>query len=131
MLWQARCIPSLLCATWAPQGPAYIGKIESIQKDEKDVKKGKTGEDYAIKINTSETNVTFGRQIDGSTVLMSQISRASVDAIKLFKSEMTADDDSVVEEADDHSGRCAEEACTEESRRRRQQGDRRRRVSWR
>lgn len=81
-----------LCYLGDDKRPHYIGKIESIQKDEKDVKKGKTGEDYAIKINTTETNVTFGRQINGSTVLMSQITRASVDAIKLFKSEMTADD---------------------------------------
>jgi translation initiation factor 5B len=72
--------------------PSYIGKVESIQKDQKDAKKALAGTDVSCKINTSETNICFGRQITADTELLSLVTRESVDAIKLFKSEMQQDD---------------------------------------
>lgn len=69
-----------------------VGKVESIQRDEKDVPIGKPGMDVSVKINTSDTNITFGRQFDENTTLISLITRASVDAVKVFKSDMSQDD---------------------------------------
>lgn len=69
-----------------------VGRVESIQKDEKDVKIGKVGMDVAVKINSSDTGIVFGRQFSESNDLISIITRQSVDAVKLFKDELSSED---------------------------------------
>mmetsp|Transcript_40726 Transcript_40726/g.47357 ORF Transcript_40726/g.47357 Transcript_40726/m.47357 type:complete len:808 (+) Transcript_40726:119-2542(+) len=72
--------------------PTLIGKVESIQRDEKEVKIGKPGMDVAVKINSSDTTVVFGRHFDESNTVLSLLTRASVDAVKMFKDELSQDD---------------------------------------
>lgn len=72
--------------------PVLVGRVESIQRDEKDIKIGKPGMDVSVKINASDTGVSFGRQFDESNALISLLTRASVDAVKIFKEELTQDD---------------------------------------
>jgi translation initiation factor 5B len=72
--------------------PVTIGKVMAMERDGKEVKLGKTGMDLAVKINSSETGVTFGRQFDETNELLSVVTRESVDALKLLKDETTQDD---------------------------------------
>lgn len=81
-----------LAYTLAGSKPVLIGKVESIQKDEKEVKVGKSGMDVAVKITSSDTGKVFGRHFTEANDLVSVITRQSIDAIKLLKSEMTAED---------------------------------------
>lgn len=57
-----------------------LGKIVSMEKDHKSVKKGNVGDELAIKIEGSEYEV--GRHFDVKDRLVSQISRESIDALK-------------------------------------------------
>ncbi|CUG92594.1 translation initiation factor IF-2, putative [Bodo saltans] len=81
-----------LAFTAAGQAPTYIGKVESIQRDEKEIKIGKPGMDVSVKITSSDSGKVFGRHFTEANDLVSVITRASVDAVKFFKSEMTAED---------------------------------------
>eukprot|EP01059_Diplonema_ambulator_P023145 TRINITY_DN3856_c2_g1_i1.p1 TRINITY_DN3856_c2_g1~~TRINITY_DN3856_c2_g1_i1.p1 ORF type:complete len:818 (+),score=448.76 TRINITY_DN3856_c2_g1_i1:45-2498(+) len=72
--------------------PFKVGKVLSMEKDHKPVTVVKKGPgEFAIKIDSQ--GITFGRQIDASDELFSEITRDSIDALKeSFKDEMTKED---------------------------------------
>ena len=70
-----------------------VGKVAGIQKDQKELKLAKVGADVAVKLVSADSNLTFGRQFDENSVLVSHISRKSIDALKeSFRAEMHDDD---------------------------------------
>ncbi|ETV80280.1 translation initiation factor aIF-2 [Aphanomyces astaci] len=69
-----------------------IGRVASIEKDNKNVDTAKKGSNVAVKIE-SDSNVTYGRQFDHTHKLYSHLSRASIDALKEnFKDDLGKDD---------------------------------------
>ncbi|CBH09468.1 translation initiation factor IF-2, putative [Trypanosoma brucei gambiense DAL972] len=72
--------------------PHLIGRVMSLERDKKSITVGRVGCECSVKINSGESGMTFGRQFDKSDELFSLISRPSVNAIKLFKDELTEDD---------------------------------------
>lgn len=72
--------------------PLHVGRVMSMEREHKAVSKVLPGEEVALKISTSGTNITFGRHIFESSTLYSQITRPSVNAIKKFPSELHEDD---------------------------------------
>ncbi|CCW63677.1 unnamed protein product [Phytomonas sp. EM1] len=72
--------------------PVEIGKVMSMERDNKPVPIGKPGMELSVKINTSATGVTFGRHFGKEHVIISKITRPSVDAVKKFRDELTEDD---------------------------------------
>lgn len=70
-----------------------VGKVIGMEKDKKEVKVGKKGMDIAVKIHSSDSNLTFGRQLDEKSTLVSVVTRKAIDALKeSFRSEMDDDD---------------------------------------
>ncbi|KAG5495251.1 hypothetical protein JKF63_02306 [Porcisia hertigi] len=69
-----------------------IGRVMSIERDNRALEIGTPGMDVSVKINSGETGVTVGRQFDSGDVIVSHITRQSVDAVKKFKDELKADD---------------------------------------
>ena len=71
-----------------------IGKICSIQKNGKDLTEAGIREEVCISLIPPEkTNITFGRQIKETDELIAEISRESIDELKLnFKDEMEQSD---------------------------------------
>ncbi|KAK7202155.1 translation initiation factor IF-2 [Novymonas esmeraldas] len=69
-----------------------IGRVMSMERDNRPVEIGTPGMDLAVKINSGESGVTVGRQFDNNDVIISHISRQSVDAVKKFKDELKPDD---------------------------------------
>ncbi|CCW69335.1 unnamed protein product [Phytomonas sp. Hart1] len=69
-----------------------IGKVMSIEREKKTVPIGKPGMELSVKINTGDSGVTFSRQFNKDHVIVSKITRPSVDAVKKFKDELTEDD---------------------------------------
>lgn len=69
-----------------------IGKVMTMERDNKPLATGKMGMEFAVKINSGETGVTFGRQFGRDDDVVSFITRPSVDAIKKFKDELSDDD---------------------------------------
>lgn len=71
------CIPAL--------GHLFVGKVESIESNGRQQQTARKGESVAVKIvNESNPNITYGRQFDATNMLYSQISRASIDALKAY-----------------------------------------------
>ncbi|ETW09615.1 translation initiation factor aIF-2 [Aphanomyces invadans] len=69
-----------------------IGRVASIERDNKTVETAKKGSNVAVKIE-SDSNVTYGRQFDHTHKLYSHLSRASIDALKEnFKDDLGKDD---------------------------------------
>jgi len=58
----------------------YIGKITSLQDNHKEVPQAVVDQQVAVKIEGG--SVTFGRQMDESSKIYSQLSRESIDALK-------------------------------------------------
>eukprot|EP00743_Colponemidia_sp_Colp-15_P013138 GILK01015161.1.p1 GENE.GILK01015161.1~~GILK01015161.1.p1 ORF type:complete len:592 (-),score=81.54 GILK01015161.1:60-1715(-) len=72
--------------------PFLVGKVTSIQKDNKDVQMGKRGESYAIAINNAaDASIKYGNHFDDTYELISIMSRPSVDAVKTFPAELDQD----------------------------------------
>jgi translation initiation factor 5B len=76
------CVPSL---------NLDIGKVTSIENNHREVTSAKKGTSVAIRItNESNPTIMYGRQFDHTHVLVSRISRESIDALKqFFRDEMT------------------------------------------
>lgn len=81
-----------LCVVRADETVQMIGRVMSIERDNRPMEVAKTGADIAVKINSGETGVTAGRQFTQNDTIVSFITRASVDAIKKFKDELDPDD---------------------------------------
>jgi len=72
-----------------------IGRVGSIEKDKKDVKIARRGDDVCVKIeqSTAQNHITYGRHFDHTNKLYSKISRSSIDTLKEnFKDEMKKED---------------------------------------
>jgi len=72
-----------------------IGRIGSIEKEKKDVKIARRGDQVCIKIdqNTSQSQIAYGRHFDHSNKLYSMISRDGIDVLKEhFRDEMKKED---------------------------------------
>ena len=70
-----------------------IGRVVDIQKDQKEMKVAKRGEDCAVKISAAETNTQFGRQLTEESTLYAIVTRESIDALKeSFRADMDDDD---------------------------------------
>eukprot|EP00754_Rhynchopus_humris_P022646 Rhum_TRINITY_DN14798_c28_g1::Rhum_TRINITY_DN14798_c28_g1_i1::g.111109::m.111109/K03243/EIF5B; translation initiation factor 5B len=68
-----------------------FGKVEGMQRDFKEVKVAKKGEEVAVKIKAE--GITFGRQVTEDDEFYSLITRDSIDALKeSFKEEMEKSD---------------------------------------
>ncbi|CAJ1949502.1 unnamed protein product [Cylindrotheca closterium] len=80
------CIPAL--------GGLLIGKVISIESNGREKNTARKGESIAIKIhNEGNPNITYGRQFDATHNLFSQLSRASIDALKAnFKDALENED---------------------------------------
>ena len=69
-----------------------LGKVTSIQKNHKEVTEAKLRDEVCIRIK-NESNVSFGRQLASSDKLISELSRDSIDELKLnFRDEMEKSD---------------------------------------
>ena len=80
------CVPAL--------GGLYVGKVESIESNGREQETARKGVSVAVKIvNEGNPNITYGRQFDASNMLYSQLSRASIDALKAhFKEQLENED---------------------------------------
>lgn len=80
------CVPAL--------GGLFVGKVESIENNGRIQETARKGVSVAVKIvNEGNPTLTYGRQFDASHMLYSQLSRASIDALKAhFKDELDTDD---------------------------------------
>jgi translation initiation factor 5B len=80
------CAPAL--------GGLQIGIVTSIESNGREQEIAKKGSSVAIKIvNETNPTITYGRQFDSSHSLYSQLSRASIDALKLhFKDKLENED---------------------------------------
>jgi translation initiation factor 5B len=80
------CIPAL--------AGLFIGKVESIESNGREQETARKGTSIAVKIvNESNPTMTYGRQFDSSNMLYSQLTRASIDALKShFKDQLENDD---------------------------------------
>lgn len=81
-----------LCTTGPQDLVTTIGKVMSMEKDGNPVEKATEGMEISVKISTNDSGATFGREVQQKSELVSQISRASVNAVKKFKDELSADD---------------------------------------
>ena len=80
------CVPAI--------GGLYVGKVDSIESNGRELETARKGVSVAVKIvNESNPTITYGRQFDASNMLYSQLSRASIDALKAhFKDELEKED---------------------------------------
>lgn len=72
-----------------------LGRVTSIENNHKTVDVAKKGQEVCIKIEPipGEAPKMFGRHFDHTDILMSKISRQSIDAVKdYFRDEMTKND---------------------------------------
>ena len=69
------CIPAL--------GGLRIGNVVSIEANGKEQQTARKGASVAVKIvNESNPTITYGRQFDATKMMYSELSRASIDALK-------------------------------------------------
>lgn len=72
-----------------------IGRVSSIEKDHKPVDSARRGQEVCIKIEHvgGDAPKLYGRHFDHQDILMSRITRDSIDAVKeYFRTEMTKQD---------------------------------------
>merc|ERR1711988_652869 len=76
------------------KGMLRVGRVASIESNHRSLERLKKGSEAAISIDTSPNNtLTFGRQFDHNDTLYSEISRASIDALKMyFKNDLTTEE---------------------------------------
>lgn len=68
-----------------PQLNLYVGKVISIEANQKDVQMAKKGTSVSIKIENSQNeNIMYGRHFDHKNSLYSALTRRSIDALKEF-----------------------------------------------
>jgi translation initiation factor aIF-2/yIF-2 len=77
-----------------PGKKLIIGRVVSIQHEGKDIDCANKESEVCIKVEEiSENNYTYGRQFDSTDILVSHITRTSVDAMKThFKNELIGND---------------------------------------
>jgi len=69
------------------KGGMHVGRVTGIEINHRNVEKLKKGMEAAISIDAD--NITYGRQFDHNDTLYSEISRASIDALKeYFRSDL-------------------------------------------
>ena len=69
-----------------------LGKVTSIQKNHKEISEAKLRDEVCIRIK-NESNISFGRQFASTDKLISELSRDSIDELKLnFRDEMEKSD---------------------------------------
>jgi translation initiation factor 5B len=80
------CVPAL--------GGLFIGKVDSIENNGRVQETARKGVSVAIKIvNEGNPSITYGRQFDATNMLYSQLTRASIDALKAhFKDQLENED---------------------------------------
>ena len=71
-----------------------IGIVESIEREKKPINNVKPNDgDVAIRIKVADSSLAAGRHFDENSTYVSQITRASIDALKnFFRDDMTTDD---------------------------------------
>jgi len=74
--------------------PFLVGKVDSIQKEQKDIEKGDVGDEVAVRFNSgaSDVVVTYGRHFDHKDKLVSAITRGSLDKLKDLHADEIKDD---------------------------------------
>ena len=78
--------------------PLYLGRIDGIKKEDKDVQKASMGDKVSVRImgDDEQKNLQVGRSFLVTDPLVSEISRDSIDALKAnFEEEMKEDGDTV------------------------------------
>jgi translation initiation factor 5B len=77
-------------AVLKPDGPLGIGKIQSIEREHKQVDEATVGDEVAVSIAQEEGQQLFmyGRQFDHNDDLVSYITRSSLDALKTHFAEV-------------------------------------------
>lgn len=70
----------------------HLGKVVSIQKNHSEQNEAKLRDEVCIRIK-NETNISFGRQLDNKDMIISEITRDSIDELKEnFKDDMLKSD---------------------------------------
>ena len=71
-----------------------IGIVESIEREKKPINNVRPNDgDVAIRVKVADSSLAAGRHFDESATFISQITRASIDALKnYFREDMTTDD---------------------------------------
>ena len=71
-----------------------IGIVESIEREKKPINNVRPNDgDVAIRVKVADSSLAAGRHFDESSTFISQITRASIDALKnYFREDMTTDD---------------------------------------
>ncbi|KAH9588833.1 Translation elongation factor EFTu-like [Trypanosoma melophagium] len=72
--------------------PLVIGRVMTLERDNKSIPIARMGVECAVKINSGESGVVYDRQFSKTDTLLSLITRPSVEAIKKFKDELSEDD---------------------------------------
>jgi len=78
--------------------PLFLGRVDGIKKEEKDVTSAKVGDKVSVRImgDDEQKNLQVGRSFLVTDVLCSEISRDSLDALKAnFKEDMVKDKDTI------------------------------------
>ncbi len=78
--------------------PIYLGRVDSIKSENKDIDVAKVGDKVSVRIQADgdQKNVQVGRSFDMTDPLISEITRDSIDALKAnFEEEMKEDQDCV------------------------------------
>ena len=65
-----------------PSKNIIVGKVIGIQQNGTDILIANEGDDVCIKVDDGGTNYTYGRQFDGNDLLVSHITRQSIDIMK-------------------------------------------------
>merc|ERR1739848_773063 len=79
----------------ATKGGLHIGRVTSIERDEREADQATEGQEVSIRVD-GEPTVLYGRHFEAPDVLVSHISRASLDAIKVFKKQLKRSDFSLL-----------------------------------
>jgi len=72
-----------------------IGRVESIERDKKQVQIAKKGQKVCVKIqqSTAQQHIHYGRHFDYTSELFSKVTRSSIDSLKTtFRDEMSKGD---------------------------------------
>ena len=80
------CIPAL--------DGLHVGKVQSIESNGKEQETARKGSSVAVKIvNETNPTLTYGRQFDSTNFLYSTLTRASIDALKLYFKDKLENED--------------------------------------
>jgi translation initiation factor 5B len=81
------------CLLTIPGLDLDVGRVISIENNHRETPIAKKGMNVSIKIESGNSTLMYGRQFDHTNTLYSKMSRASIDALKLyFREELTNDD---------------------------------------